>query len=343
MKRLGGTLSRRLTPAKATARALKVIVFLLLAVLITGIIGLSVGSQWVSPFEVIAYFLGGAEQHAFVIGALRFPRMAVAFLAGAALGIAGLILQEVVRNPLASPDVIGITSGASAAAVGFITLTNGTISIRYLPLAAIFGAGIAACLIYGLAWKRGASTMRLVLTGIGVAAVMNATTTLFLIISPIQAASQAYTWLVGSVYGRTLSDAAVMAPWAVLLGAGVLFCSRAIQVHQLGDSVAIGLGARVQLQRLVFVILSVGLAGTAVAFAGAIGFVGLVAPHLARLLVGRPFVALVVASALIGGWLVFFADVVARTAFLPLDIPVGVFISGIGAPFFIYLLFRARH
>ncbi|WP_059104741.1 FecCD family ABC transporter permease [Shouchella shacheensis] len=325
-------------------KAFIVVAVMIFVVLFSVVIGLAAGSTWIHPMSIIQHLLGiGSQEHTFVIDTLRLPRMILALLVGAALGIAGLILQEVIRNPLASPDIIGITSGASVAAVAFITFFSGTISLRWLPLAAMAGAGVVSILIYWLSWKKGVTPIRLVLIGIGVAAAMDALTTMMIVFSPITSASQAYTWLTGSVYGTTWENVYAMLPWLLLFTPVVFLFTRSIQAQKLGDEVAVGLGVRVQGQRFVMVFISVALSGAAVAFAGGIGFVGLMAPHIGRYLVGHSFAVLIPVSALIGGWMVAMADVVARTAFLPLDLPVGVLVSGIGAPFFLYMLYRKRN
>ncbi|AXF57110.1 FecCD family ABC transporter permease [Salicibibacter kimchii] len=338
------TIRNRFVSFRLEKKPLAIIAILFIILCFSMVIGLSFGSTWISPFAVLQHLFGSdSSGHAFIIDVLRLPRMVLALLVGASLGVAGLILQEMIRNPLASPDIIGITSGASVAAVAFIAWFSGIISISYLPVAAMMGAGVVSLLIYLLAWKRGVTPVRLVLIGIGMAAAMDALTTMMIVFSPIQTASQAYTWLTGSVYGTTWDDVAAMLPWVLLFMPLAYLCTRAIHVQQLGDGVAVGLGAKIQWQRFFMILISVGLAGVAVAFAGGVGFVGLMAPHIGRFFVGRSFAALVPVSALIGGWMVVVADVIARTAFLPLDLPVGVLISGIGAPFFIYLLYRNRH
>jgi iron complex transport system permease protein len=306
--------------------------------------GLSIGSTMLHPATVIKHLIGvGNGEHTFIIETLRLPRMILALLAGAALGVSGLILQGIVRNPLGSPDIIGITGGASFAAVVFITYFADTVSIKWLPLAAIIGAGIMSILIYFLAWKNGVSPIRLVLVGIGMAAAMSALTTMMLVLGNTYSTPQAYLWLTGSVYGANWENVYSMLPWVLIFIPLALFFSKTANAQELGDQVASGLGVRVQLHRFGLLFISVALAGSAVAFAGGIGFVGLIAPHISRKLVGRSFGSLVPVSAIIGGLIVILADVVARTAFLPLDLPAGVFVSGIGAPFFIYLLYRNRH
>lgn len=322
-----------------------VVVFLVLFCLslVLFIIGLSIGSTIIPPFKVIQHLLGfGNGEHAFVIDTLRLPRMLLSLLVGIALGVSGLILQGIIRNPLASPDIIGITGGAAVAAVVFLTFFS-EISIKWLPFPTIIGAGVVSLIIYLLAWKKGVTPIRLVLIGIGVDAGMGALVTMMIVLSPAYSTSTAYIWLTGSVYGANWENVFAMLPWVLIFVPLSLFFVRAVNVQELGDQIATGLGSRVQLNRFVLLFISVALAGSAVAFAGGIGFVGLIAPHIAKKLVGHSFGSLVPVSALIGGLIVISADVVARTAFLPLDLPAGVFVSGIGAPFFIYLLYRNRN
>ena len=308
------------------------------------LVGLSIGSTMLHPFIVIQHLLGvGSGEYTFIIETLRLPRMVLSMLVGAALGVAGLLLQGIIRNPLGSPDIIGITGGASFAAVVFITYFAGTVSLQWLPVVAIAGAGIMSTLIYFLAWKKGVSPTRLILIGIGMAAAMSAMTTMMLVLGNDYSTPQAYLWLTGSVYGANWDHVYSMLPWALIFIPVALFFSKTANAQELGDQVALGLGVRVQLHRFSLLFISVALAGSAVAHAGGMGFVGLIAPHISRKLVGRLFGSLVPVSAIVGGIIVFLADIVARTAFLPLDLPAGVFVSGIGAPFFIYLLYRNRH
>lgn len=324
-------------------KAVLVFILLFCLSLLLFIVGLSVGSTMLNPLLIIQHLLGmGNGEHTFVIETLRLPRMVLSLLAGISLGVSGLILQGIIRNPLASPDIIGITGGASVAAVFFITFFS-EVSLKWLPFVALLGAGIVSLIIYILAWKKGVTPLRLVLIGIGVQASMGALITMMIVLSPTYSTSEAYIWLTGSVYGANWNHVYSMLPWILVFVPLSLLMSAKVNVQELGDDLATDLGSKVQINRFVLLFVSAALAGSAVAFAGGIGFVGLIAPHIARKLVGRSFSSLVPVSALIGGMIVCLADVVARTAFLPLDLPAGVFVSGIGAPFFIYLLFRNRH
>lgn len=325
-------------------RTLAALGLLALVSLAVSVLALSAGNVLISPLVVIQQLLGGEPgSQAFIIEALRLPRLVMAFLVGAALAVSGLILQGLVRNPLASPDIIGITGGASVAAVFFLSFLATSLGIQWLPVAAIAGAALAATLIYLLAWRQGVTPIRLVLIGIGLSAAMGAATTLMITLSPITTTVTAYVWLTGSVYGSNWEDVAALAPWLAVLLPLALVMSRDIDLHEFGDTVATNLGLRVQRSRFLLLFISVALAGAAVAYAGAIGFVGLIAPHIARKLVDRSFAGLAPVAAVVGGLLVVLADLIGRTAFIPLDLPAGIFVSAIGAPFFIYLLFRQRH
>jgi iron complex transport system permease protein len=306
------------------------------------------GEMYISPLEVAKTLFGnGSDMNEVVIYTFRLPRILVALLAGMSLAAAGAILQGMIRNPLASPDVLGITGGAAAAVVAFLTLFSDenhslTISIHWLPLAAFLGAAITALLVYVLSWKNGMAPLRLVLVGVGISVLMQACTTLLMITGPIYRASQANVWITGSVYGASWKHVTLLAPWALILFAISFLSARKMNIQELGDELAIGAGVSLQKQRFFLLLLSTALTGGAVAFAGGIGFVGLMAPHMARRLVGSSFGALLPASALLGAILVMAADLAGRMLFAPMEIPAGVFTAAVGAPYFVYLLYKSR-
>jgi iron complex transport system permease protein len=325
-------------------KAVAVALFLSIASVVALLLSAGLGDMVISPKDVVSTLLGkGTEEHALVINTFRLPRIILAFLVGASLAVSGTILQGIIRNPLASPDIIGITGGASLAAVAFISFLAGDVSIRWLPLVATLGAWMIALLIYMLAWKQGVTAIRLVLIGIGMASLLSALTTFIMVTSPDYKTSQSYLWLTGTVYGATWENVLTLLPWTVVFIPLAWLYARVVNVQQLGDDMAKGVGNPIQRHRFVLLFFSVALAGSAVAVAGGIGFVGLIAPHMARKLIGPVYGGMLPVAALIGGLMVLVADLVARTAFLPSDIPVGVFTSGIGAPFFIYLLYRNRN
>lgn len=303
---------------------------------------LCLGSNNLSPAEVAgAIWQPDTSDHRFVVHTLRLPRALLAVLVGAGLGVSGAILQQLVRNPLASPDIIGVTDGAAVAAVLFLAWGT-ALSLDWLPPIAMAGALVTAALIYGLAWRQGVLPIRLVLVGIALAAALKAITTLVLVMSPLSTTVRAYIWLTGSLYGAQWPDVFGLLPWTLALLPLTLLLARQLGLMGMTDSQALGLGLAVARYRLLLLLCSVGLAGSAVAFAGGIGFVGLLAPHLARGLAGRTIVGRLVGSACTGAALVLVADLIGRTLFLPQDLPAGIFVSGVGAPFFIYLLYRRR-
>jgi len=313
------------------------------------IISTGLGDMAISPLHVIqVFFGGGSDMERLVVQSFRLPRIIVALMVGIGLAVAGGLLQGMIRNPLASPDIIGITGGASVAVVGFLAYFSDknnalTVSIKWMPVSAFIGATLIAFLVYFLSWKNGVSPVRLVLIGIGISAMMQALTTLMMLMGPIYRASQANIWITGTVHGSTWGNVWVLVPWTLILVLIAFILSRNVNVQELGEEIATGVGGHVQRQRFVLLLVSTGLVASSVAFAGGIGFVGLMAPHMARRLVGSAFGALLPVSALIGGILVMLADLIGRTMFSPLEVPAGVFTASIGAPYFIYLLFKTRN
>ncbi|MBY0124189.1 iron ABC transporter permease [Bacillus sp. S/N-304-OC-R1] len=330
-------------------KALFIILILLCATAGVFIISTGIGEMKISPINVIkVFFGGGTEMEQLVVQSFRLPRIIVSLMVGIGLAVAGAILQGIIRNPLASPDILGITGGASVAVVGFLALFSDesnalTVSIDWLPVAAFIGATAVAFLVYLLAWKDGVSPIRLVLIGIGLYSLMKALTTLMMLLGPIYQASQANIWITGTVYGSNWSHVSILVPWILFLCAAAFILARNVNIQELGDDIATSVGSHVQKYRFLLLMVSTALIGGSVAFAGGIGFVGLMAPHMARRLVGSSFGALLPASALIGAILVMAADLIGRTLFSPLEIPAGVFTASIGAPYFIYLLYKTRN
>ncbi|OLF53849.1 FecCD family ABC transporter permease [Pseudomonas chlororaphis] len=320
---------------------------LMLALALTALVmlgALSLGTLNLSPLTVLELLWhGGDPRLLLIVEQLRLPRLALAALVGAALAVSGLILQSIIRNPLASPDLLGITSGASAAAVLYLSFFALALGPRFLPLAAMAGAALAALAIYLLAWKQGTSPLRLVLIGVGVSALLTAVTTFILVFSPLTTTLSAYVWLTGSVYGASWPEPRALAGWLLAILPLLAWLARQVRVQQLDDALAQGIGVRVQWLRAGLLLVSVALAGAAVAWGGAIAFVGLIAPHIAKRLVPPGFAGQALMAALIGANLVVLADLIGRTLFLPLDLPAGIFVAVLGTPFFLYLLINQRH
>jgi iron complex transport system permease protein len=320
--------------------------FLTAAALLFIIISLGIGDVYISPLDTAMTILGaGDDFNSLIIMEFRMPRILIAFGAGCALALSGAIVQGVIRNPLASPDMIGITGGAGVAAVAFFTIFSNssnalTVSIMYLPFFAFGGAALAAMFLYVLAYKKGVSPIRLVLVGIGLMALFQALTTLMILMGPIYTASQATVWLTGSVNGTSWSDVTSFFPWLLLSVLAMILFTRRLNMQELGEELAVSSGQPLQRDRFILLLISTALAGSAAAFAGAIGFVGLVAPHIARRITGSSHENLLPVAGMIGGIITVLADLAGRTLFSPLQVPAGVFTAAVGAPYFIYLLIK---
>ncbi|WP_329192974.1 FecCD family ABC transporter permease [Streptomyces sp. NBC_01435] len=337
----------RLGPVSFVWRPWPVLVTLLLlaATFLVFCLSISVGDFPIGLSRVIATILGRGEQvDEFVVMDLRMPRALAGLVVGAALGMSGAITQSVARNPLASPDILGITGGAGAVAVFLVTVSGGTAAAVVgsvgLPAAALAGGLGTGLLVYFLAWRRGIDGFRLILIGISVSAVMEAITTWLLVSADIRDVARAQAWLVGSLEDRSWGQVEV-AFWCTLVLL-VVMAAAAFQFKpmHLGDEVAAGLGVRYTRVRGVLLLCAVLLAAVAVSAAGPVPFVALVAPQVAMRLARFPTPPMV-ASGLVGAVLLIGSDLVARTA-LPITLPVGVVTAAIGGPFLVYLLVRAN-
>ncbi|MEH2206153.1 MAG: iron ABC transporter permease [Nostoc sp.] len=321
-----------------------ILLCLAVAIAVAMVMNVGRGEYPISPLDIVKTILGldtGNPDHQFVIQNLRLPRTLVAFMVGMALAISGTIFQGLTRNPLADPGIIGINAGASLAAVIVIVLFPSA-SVYTLPLSAFAGALLMAILIYSLAWNNGSSPILLILMGIGLSAIATAITSLMITFGQISDVSNALVWLAGSVYGRTWEQVFSLLPWLIVFVPMALMLARQLNALNLGDDVAKSLGSQVEWQRGLLVLVGVALAGAGVATAGNISFIGLIAPHLGRQLVGATHESLIPTSALLGGVIVVMADLLGRTLFAPIELPCGVVTAAIGAPYFLYLLIRNR-
>jgi len=313
-------------------------VLLLLVALV--LVGLGVGEIPLSPLQVAGALVGhGDTVSDFVVGQLRGPRVAGAVLVGAALGVAGGIVQSVVRNPIASPDVIGVTSGASAAGLTAIVLfgaSGGT-----LFAAVVVGAVLVAVVIAALSWRRGITGNRVVLVGIGVAAVCLSVTGWLLTSGSVQQAGTALLWLSGSLNAVDRTLVGVLAVTVVVLLTAALLQSPRLTVLALGDDVAAALGLRPDRAKVLLLLTAVCLTAGAVATAGPVSFVALMAAPIARRLVGNGRVALGPIAA-VGAVVTLASDLVAQFAIPGNALPVGVVTGVVGAPYLLWLLARGR-
>ncbi|MET7639770.1 iron chelate uptake ABC transporter family permease subunit [Streptomyces sp. NPDC005438] len=299
---------------------------------------LSVGETYTAPTEVVRVLLGQPSPEELVVGTLRLPRLTVGLLAGAALGTAGALIQTVARNPLASPEIIGVTHGAAAMTVG--ALTFGVTSTAVLPWLSVAGGTGAAALVYVFAWRGGLHATRFVLIGIGFAVALRSVTQLFLTKGDYLAASQAKMWMTGSLNGLGWDQARPLAAALALLLPLVLWAAWVRRGVTLDDDTAIALGARLGRDRLVLVLAGVGLASVATGASGPIDFVALLAPQIARRLTRTARIPLL-SSALLGALFVALGDLLARKLFAPTELPVGVLTAALGAPYLIWLLLLA--
>ncbi|AXI07850.1 iron ABC transporter permease [Oceanobacillus zhaokaii] len=318
-------------------------------IIIMFFISLSTGVIQITPIEVINTLLhNGTEQQALILFDFRLPGIVLALLIGAMLAVSGTILQGVTQNDLADPGILGINTGAGLAVVLYIYFfqdmlsLTGIQSIFLMPFAALIGAIFAAVLIYLLAWRSGINSIRLVLVGIGVNAGFGAILTILQLRMDPQNYRQVTVWLAGDIWNANWNFVLALLPWALLLIPIAIYKAKALDVFNLGDEVAAGLGIKIEKERGILLLIAVALAGAAVAAGGAIAFLGLVVPHIARKLIGPLHQLIIPISTLIGALLLMVADTIGKNILAPSEIPVGVVVSILSAPYFIYLLMKAK-
>ncbi len=298
--------------------------------------GMTVGSVSVNFSDIWAGITQQADTiERQIIWDLRLPRMLTGLLVGACLAVSGALLQGVMRNPLADPGIIGVSAGAGLVAVIMMIVLPEYIHL--LPIGAFVGAFIATLFIYFIAWDGGVSPLRMILAGVAVNSLLGAimSTVMILYSERVQAV---LPWLVGGLAGTSWPQFSIIWPYAAI---GLLLSAFAIKHANLlliGDEIARLLGNKVEISRFFLIMLATFLAGAAVSVGGLIGFVGLVVPHFVRMIVGQDYRFLLPISAIAGAFLVAFADTAARSWFDPIELPVGILLAAIGAPFFLYLL-----
>lgn len=296
----------------------------------------SLGSVAIPPGEILSTLFSGAEgTHGSILMNIRLPRTIVAALVGINLALSGAILQAVMKNPLADPHIIGISSGAGLFGI-VVMLAFPQLSYLVGP-AAFLGALGAAAIIYILAWKNGIRPVRIILAGVAVSAFLGAGISATMIFYSDRVHS-ALIWMVGGLSARSWPHVEMLWPYTLVCVVLSLLAARQINILQLGDELAKGLGQRVEATRLLLTALAALLASSAVSVVGLLGFVGLIVPHAARLLIGTDYRYLLPAAALLGAATVTFSDTFARVAFAPVELPVGIIMAAVGAPFFLFLL-----
>jgi ABC-type Fe3+-siderophore transport system permease subunit len=338
-----GRTTRERTPAQARRRTLVVATVAALVLVVLVIVGLLAGSLWLQIGDIGLWLQGRAPR--LVTGALddRAPRVCAAVLAGATLALAGTVVQGTVRNPLAEPGLLGITAGAGLGAVVAVTyLTDGGHGGHsVLVILAVVAGLLTFALVAALAWRGGLLPDRFVLTGIGVGYALNAATTFLLLQADPYDTPKIFTWLSGTTYGRTFPDLVPVAVVLVLALPLVLFLGSRLDLLTVDDDTPRILGVPVQRTRLLLLTVAAVLAAVSVVAVGVVGFVGLVAPHLARTLVGARHLRVIPVSMLLGAVLVTLADLLGRSVIAPSQIPAGLMIALVGAPYFVWLLRRS--
>lgn len=312
------------------------IILLFLVMLVCVIISIGFGALYIAPGDVIKNLFGISSDYQFIIQKYRLARVILAVLAGAGLGVSGAILQGVIRNPLASPDVIGITKGASLAAMVVILLFPAA-PLIVLPLSAFAGAGLVAVLLMVFVRKKNARPSTIALVGIALGAICHAGMQYMMVKFPGDV-NAALIWVTGSLWGRSWDEIKLLAPWLALCMPILFLLAAKLDLMSLGDELVDGLGERSARLRFMLIFVAVGLAGSCVAVVGSIGFVGLIAPHIARRLVGTKSKYLLPASGLAGSIILLAADSLGRGLMPPVEIPAGILTAIIGAPYFLYLL-----
>lgn len=324
--------------------------FSFIVLILSALIALMSGSYTMTVKDVVNTLLGnGSKAQNVVIFDLRLPRICVAIFVGIALSTAGCILQGVTKNPLAEPGMIGINAGAALAVVILISSRSAAYynaismnTIYLMPLVSFLGALLVSLLIYFLSYKKGVKPTRLILVGIGVNSGINAIITLYQLNMSKGDYNQALTWISGSLWGSSWVYFKILAPIVILLFAIVIYKCKTLDVLALGDELATGLGISVARETRVFLFFAVALSAVATSVAGNIAFLGLLGPHIGKRLVGPKHRKLIPIAALISSCLILIADTASRNLFTPLEIPVGITLSVIGVPYFIYLMMKEK-
>ena len=335
-------------PAKPRrSREAGILTLLGVLIVILFLVSMNTGLMRLSPLEVLHTLSGnGTKQQQLILFDFRLPRIVISLLIGAGFAVAGVILQGLSRNALAEPSTLGINAGAGFAVLIFISFVPATTAapILVLPLLALAGASLTAALIYFLSYRRedGLSPTRMILIGIAVGAGIYA----FQLILSLRLDPQNYQfvaiWLAGKIWGGDWRFVLALLPWILILLPFAFYKARVLNVLNLGDELSKGLGLPLERERRWLLAAAVALAGACVSVSGSIGFVGLIAPHLARRLVGPRHQILLPAAALTGALLLLTADTIGRWIMQPAEVPAGIVVAIIGAPYFLYLLATAK-
>lgn len=326
-------------PAARTATATRFAVVGVIAMILVLLVfaGVGFGAVPLSPATVVEGMLGGEQS--FIVQQYRMPRVWVALLAGAALAVSGVLLQSAVRNALASPDVVGVTKGAGLGAMIATIMVPPAALVVAIPVGVVIGAGTVALVLLGVARMVGTRGATLALVGVAVAALAGTGIQYVMVAYPTYA-DQAMIWLAGSVYGSNPADVIFLLVWLLCCMPLVVVCAARLDLSAFGDDTQSSLGVGAVPNRVFFVITAVALSAGAVVAVGGIGFIGLLAPHLARLIVGSRARWLMPTAAMLGAALLAFADLIGRVVAVPNEIPAGVVAAVAGGPYLLFLLIR---
>lgn len=340
---------------KSTSRKFFLASIILLAFIFIGFyLHITNGMFDMSIGEVVKTLLGLEDNEKFqlVIFEFRLPRIVIAALVGMGLAMAGVVLQGITKNGLADPGILGINAGAGAAVVIFMYFfqfqaawTDGSswMKIMMMPMFGFVGGTLAAALIFFFALKNGhLDIQRLILTGIAINSGFGALSMFISLKMNESDYESAAVWQAGSIYNANWTFIVAMLPWIVILGIYVYRKSHLLDYFQLEESTVVGLGIQLEKEKIVLLLASVGLVSACVSVSGSIGFVGLMAPHIARQLVGIQHKLVMPISVLVGAALLIFSDFVAKTVFAPSELAVGIVVSIIGIPYFLYLLVKEK-
>ncbi|MDQ1000723.1 iron complex transport system permease protein [Neobacillus niacini] len=314
-------------------------------IIVTLVIGMGLGYASLSYDRLIPALLGqGTFKEEFVLFSVRLPRIIITLLAGMALALSGAILQGITRNDLADPGIIGINSGAGVAVTVFFLffpIDSGSF-VYMLPLVAFVGALLTAILIYIFAYSKteGMQPVRLVLIGVGFSMALSGAMIVLISSAEREKVDFIAKWLAGNIWGTDWPFIWALLPWLVVLLPFTLYKANRLNLLSLSEPVAIGVGVSIEKERIVLLITAVALAASAVSVTGGITFIGLMAPHMAKALVGPRNQLFIPIAILIGGWLLVFADTVGRNIMESAGIPAGIMVALIGAPYFVYLLLK---
>lgn len=309
----------------------------ILAVL--SVLALRIGSVSYTTAEILESIFDPSSTIHTIIVNLRVPRVLLAAIVGMCLAAAGTLLQAVMQNPLADPGIIGVSSGASVAAtVVFLVVPSWTSS---LPVLAFLGAAAACLIIYLMAWKRGVEPTRIILAGTAVNAMLGAVSS-FLTLLNADNLQGVLSWMNGSMAAVSWADVRQLGIYGGIGLVLALLCIKPANALQLGDDMAKNLGLRVNGMRILLSGVGAFLAAATVSVVGMIGFVGLVVPHITRLLVGSNHRVMLPTGMVLGACVVLFADTLGRTIAAPMEIPLGIIMAILGGPFFLFLLRRGR-